>query len=460
MRNMFVKGFVGVMSAVIMSTLFVSMAFADESVVSRTQDNITVIKSASWTQVDGKDKDSNGNPYIKVDFKVDATKVKEDKDVLTSGGDVDVVLVLDNSMSYQDKFPKAKEAVSEFVDDVISLKTNNVRVGVVKFGKTATTMIGLSDNMTEVKSAVNKIELQGDSISGTNMHHGVCNASELLKTSDAKTKVIIILSDGRANRTKDNTEEHNRTNARKKVKEELESAKKDISNLQIVTVGYCQKDDKDSVEFLTEISTKDAKGNKMFYTSGDIAKNIASIFETISKNITSYVVGKSLVDIIPKECTVVEDSFRTNDTNIKRTMNANNHIVNFTFENGKLEKKLYELSFVMSVDKTRLSTRQLAGEDKLNTNGTTIDINVETMGSSFLVYSREGIIKLESPKLLYKESEQIVNVEENKNNSTSKSDEAMDDSPATSDSFNMTALGLAILTASILFAVGMCVRRK
>ena len=68
------------------------------------------------------------------------------------------------------------------------------------------------------------------------MHHGVCNAKDLLKASTAKTKVIIVLSDGRANRTKDNIEQHNRDNARKKVKEELEEAKKEINNLQVAII--------------------------------------------------------------------------------------------------------------------------------------------------------------------------------------------------------------------------------
>ena len=160
-------------------------------------------------------------------------------DKVKTGGDVDVVLVLDNSMSYQDKFPKAKKAVAEFVDDVMSLKTNKVKVGVVKFGLTAETMIGLSDNMTEVKKAVEKIELQGTEITGTNMHHGVCNATDLLKGSTAKTKLMIIFSDGRPNRTKEIITEHNRDRARKAVKDKLQKARTEVTNnLEIVTIGY------------------------------------------------------------------------------------------------------------------------------------------------------------------------------------------------------------------------------
>ena len=450
MRKKFLKVLTTVMAAIATTTALSTVAFADDSVVTKTQDNVTVTKTASWAQVDGKTTDSNGNPYIKIDFKVDATKMHEDTYLVASGGDTDIVLVLDNSMSYKDRFPKAKEAVSKFVGDVMSLQTDKVKVGIVKFGKTATTMIGLSDNMTEVKKAVDQIELQGDAISGTNMHHGVCNATELLKASTAKTKVIIVLSDGRANRTKDNIEEYNKDKARQKVKEELESAKKDIANLQIVTVGYLQKDDEDSRKFLDEIATKDASGKKMFYTTGDISQNIASIFDEISSNITSYVVGKSLVDVIPNECKIVENSIKVSDANIKYTMTPNNQIVKFCWDNTKIENKVYDISFVTVLDKTKLSTRQLAGQDKINTNGTTIDINANTFGSSFFVYSNKSVLNLESPKLLYKASGETVNTTEGQ----------MDNSPRTGDEFNMTTLGLAILTASILLGVCICIRRR
>lgn len=464
MKKKVCKALATIMSAIAVSTLLSTVAFADDSVVTKTQDNVTVTKTASWAQVDGKTTDSKGNPYIKIDFKVDATKI-EDNDLPIGGGDTDIVLVLDNSMSYKDRFPKAKEAVNKFVDDVMSLQTDKVKVGIVKFGKTATTMIGLSDNMTEVKKAVDKIELQGDSISGTNMHHGVCNAKDLLKASTAKTKVIIVLSDGRANRTKDNIEQHNRDNARKKVKEELEEAKKEINNLQVATVGYLQKDDEDSRKFLEEIATKDTSGKKMFYTTGDIAQNISSIFNTISQNITRYVVGKSLVDVIPKECSMLENTIKVSDANIKYYMTANNQIVKFCWEKTKIEKKVYNISFITVLDKTKLNTKQLAGEEKLNTNGTTIDINVNTSGSSFFLYSNKGILNLESPKLLYKENEKNVNINDNKNNSNEKAEEKvnkdeMDDTPSTGDEFDMTTLGLAILTASILLGVCICIRRS
>ena len=124
MKKKVCKALATIMSAIAVSTLLSTVAFADDSVVTKTQDNVTVTKTASWAQVDGKTTDSKGNPYIKIDFKVDATKI-EDNDLPIGGGDTDIVLVLDNSMSYKDRFPKAKEAVNKFVDDVMSLQTDN-----------------------------------------------------------------------------------------------------------------------------------------------------------------------------------------------------------------------------------------------------------------------------------------------------------------------------------------------
>ena len=41
---------------------------------------------------------------------------------------------LDNTASYETKFPLAKKAAGIFVDNIMSLTTNQVRVGVIDFG--------------------------------------------------------------------------------------------------------------------------------------------------------------------------------------------------------------------------------------------------------------------------------------------------------------------------------------
>ena len=162
---------------------------------------------------------------------------------------------------------------------------------------------------------------------------------------------------------------------------------------------------------------------------------------------------------------MLENTIKVSDANIKYYMTANNQIVKFCWEKTKIEKKVYNISFITVLDKTKLNTKQLAGEEKLNTNGTTIDINVNTSGSSFFLYSNKGILNLESPKLLYKENEKNVNKNDNKNNSNEKAEEKvnedeMDDTPSTGDEFDMTILGLAIFTASILLGVCICIRRS
>ncbi|MBE5934485.1 MAG: VWA domain-containing protein [Lachnospiraceae bacterium] len=437
-------------TSLVMST----MAYAEDNVVSQSQDNIIVTKTANWTKLDDKSADETGNPYIKIDFEIDTTNMDTKlTENVTSGGDVDVVLVIDNSMSYQDKFPKAKEAVEDFVDDVMSLRTNNVRVGIVKFGLQATTVSQLSNNMTDVKKAVESIELQGTEISGTNMHHGVCNAEEMLKSSSANTKVIIILSDGRPNRTKEIIEEHNRDRARKAVKDELKKAKEDISNLEVVTIGYYQKDDDASREFMKEIATSDSKGQKMTFDTGDIADNIKEIFEKISQSVTSYVVGKGLIDTIPAECSIVESSFTTNDDNLLRSISGDKHEVKFGWRENKIERKKYQVSFVMVLDKAVMNSNQLSGKEKIHTNGQTININTDTVGSSMFVYDNYGIIKLASPKLTYKE---VCDTTEEKSQINEITEDLIDETPPTGDNFNLIIVVVMAVCGVVLLAL----RRK
>ena len=62
------KLFIGVLTSMTLVFSSIATAFAEENVVSKTQDNITVTKTAEWTTVDGKSTDASGNRYAKINF--------------------------------------------------------------------------------------------------------------------------------------------------------------------------------------------------------------------------------------------------------------------------------------------------------------------------------------------------------------------------------------------------------
>ena len=97
------------------------------------------------------------------------------------------------------------------------------------------------------------------------MHDGVCKAVEELKTSNAESKIIIIVSDGRPNRIVSDTENHNRDRGRAIVAAELNNAKSDMNNLSVITIGYSRDDDIESKEFLKSIASSRTDGSKLYF---------------------------------------------------------------------------------------------------------------------------------------------------------------------------------------------------
>ena len=140
---------------------------------------------------------------------------------------------------------------------------SSVRVGVVEFGLTAKLTADLTCSQSEVSTAISNISTQTSG--GSNMHAGVCKAIDELKLSNAKEKVIVIISDGRTNRTIDDLENHNREKSRETVKNTLNSAKADINNLKIATIDCSASDDTQSTQFLKSIATYNDSGKLLYY---------------------------------------------------------------------------------------------------------------------------------------------------------------------------------------------------
>ena len=105
----------------------------------------------------------------------------------------DAVLVIDRSASMEDdRINSAQEAAKQFAEVVLGSGANKEnRIAVVSYAKKATTNTGLSSDLETVKNAIN---FNADG--GTNIQAGIKAARDILQSSRADNKVILVLSDG------------------------------------------------------------------------------------------------------------------------------------------------------------------------------------------------------------------------------------------------------------------------
>ncbi len=112
----------------------------------------------------------------------------------------DVVIVFDASRSMENIDPnrlvQAKRAACLFIDKMLPDGTNtlNVRVALVVYNSTITTASGFTNNATLLKQKINAIT----TASGTHTQGGLKAARDLLSSSNATNKHIVLLSDGAA----------------------------------------------------------------------------------------------------------------------------------------------------------------------------------------------------------------------------------------------------------------------
>ena len=113
---------------------------------------------------------------------------------------IDIMLTLDLSLSMQasDITPNRFVATQAVVDEFISRRPND-RIGAVVFGRDAYTLMPLTTDKDMLRAAIDDLELGMIEGRGTAIGNAVGVALNRLKSSQAKSKVMIVLTNGDSN---------------------------------------------------------------------------------------------------------------------------------------------------------------------------------------------------------------------------------------------------------------------
>lgn len=110
---------------------------------------------------------------------------------------VDIILVLDTSGSMQaeDFQPNRLEAAKKVISEFVATQKSN-RVGVVVFAGRSFTLLPLTTDYPLVLDALKDIHKGTVKIDGTAIGDGIANAVYRFKSENAKSRVIVLLTDG------------------------------------------------------------------------------------------------------------------------------------------------------------------------------------------------------------------------------------------------------------------------
>ncbi|MCX7020283.1 MAG: VWA domain-containing protein [bacterium] len=113
---------------------------------------------------------------------------------------IDIMLVLDvsDSMRTQDFSPNRLEAAKQVIGDFVAGRMGD-RLGLAIYGTEAVTLVPLTLDYGVVRSFVERVRFDIVSGRSTSIGMGLATALTKLKDSKAKSKVIILLTDGQNN---------------------------------------------------------------------------------------------------------------------------------------------------------------------------------------------------------------------------------------------------------------------
>ena len=119
------------------------------------------------------------------------------ENINTEGIDIVMALDISGSMISEDLKPNRLEAAKHVIDKFIDGRTSD-RIGLVIFSRDAFTQCPLTIDYSVLKNLLSQVKT-GMIPDGTAIGNGIADAVNRLKDSKAKSKVIILLTDGQNN---------------------------------------------------------------------------------------------------------------------------------------------------------------------------------------------------------------------------------------------------------------------
>jgi len=116
------------------------------------------------------------------------------EDTYTEGIDIAMVLDISGSMLAEDLKPNRIEAAKNVIDQFIKGRTSD-RIGLVIFARDAFTQCPLTVDYSVLRNLLSQVK-SGMIEDGTAIGNAIANGVNRLKNSDAKSKIIILLTDG------------------------------------------------------------------------------------------------------------------------------------------------------------------------------------------------------------------------------------------------------------------------
>ncbi len=116
------------------------------------------------------------------------------ENVYTEGIDVAMLLDISGSMLAEDFKPNRLEAAKEVIDNFVKGRTSD-KIGLVVFASESFTQCPLTIDYSVLRNLLSEIR-SGMITDGTAIGTAIANGVNRLKDSDAKSKVIILLTDG------------------------------------------------------------------------------------------------------------------------------------------------------------------------------------------------------------------------------------------------------------------------
>ena len=181
-----------------------------------------------------------------------------------TSGERNIVLVLDTSGSMSgDPMTQTRKAAKNFASTILK---EDASIGVVTYSENAEKISDFSSDETHLTDIVEDIDSDG----GTNMEAGLAEAKAMLDNSNAKKKIIVLMSDGEPNEGKQG--------------EELINYAEQIKNdgILVYTLGFFEsmEGSKSAAQYLMEKIASDgchyevANADDLVFFFGDVADQI------------------------------------------------------------------------------------------------------------------------------------------------------------------------------------------